>query len=123
MDNILYSSEKDPSKNIEEEDINKNCESAPPLLPQKSEKTEPSSTLEPGIAESYTPNTNNEGNSSDEEKNSDEEYSSDEEKNIENQINDNRNRNRMRIRRRRNIYYKQFVREYCKYFFQFFYIQ
>ena len=104
MDNFLQSSEKDPSKNIEE-DINNNYESAPPLLPQKSEKSEPPTTLEPGTAEPYTPNTNNEENNSDEDKNSDEEYSSEEENNPENQQNNNRNRNRMRIRRR-HIYYK-----------------
>ena len=115
MDNFLQSSEKEPSKNIEEEDINNNCESAPPLLPSKSAKFEPSTTLEPGTAEPYTPNNIKEESNSDDEKNSDEEYSSDEENNSENQQNNDRNRNRMR---RRYIYNEATI---CRKVFQIFF--
>ena len=107
MDNFLQTSEQEPSKGTEE-DVNNNCESAPPLLLQKSEKSESSTTQEPGTAEPYTPNTNNEEKNSKEENNSDEEYSSDEENNSENQQNSrnlNRNRSRNRIRRKK-IYYE-----------------
>ena len=56
MDNFNESSPKvTPSTNNEEEDIDNNCSSAPPLLPPNLEPT-----LQPGTAEPFNPGDNNE---------------------------------------------------------------